>query len=131
MKKVLFKNTIVIYFLALTLGGCFVLSHPEEVAFLQDLAESQNRMQEQVSREEKLYYELISDIKNNRIKKGTSKDEILSLYGEPIFCRPLEKDKTKESCLYRNPAKFFGGDLLYLYFDESRNLIDWNLCQPE
>ena len=123
-------SPIAVCLFSLSLAGCFALSHPDEVAFLQGLAESQNRMQADVTEQGRLFSKLASDVKNNRLKSGTPESKVLSLYGEPNFCRPATGDQIKELCVYRRPAQNFPTDLAYLYFDENKNLSGWQLV-PE
>lgn len=129
MNKAL-ASAILICSLALTSGGCFVITNKEDVAFLQGLAESQDRMQQHVGQEQARFGKLTLDIKRGRLKKGTPREEIVALYGEPVLCRQSPEDKTQDFCLYRNPRRYFPADFVYLYFDAKQNLTSWKL-RPE
>ena len=119
------------YFLSLAAAGCVVVKNREEIAFLQGLAASQKEMQTYVTGEEELFNRLVLDIKNNRLKEGMPKNAILSLYGEPIFCKASEKDNTGGFCFYRHPYRYFSGNSVYLYFDENENLNSWRLVTQQ
>jgi hypothetical protein len=124
-------SAMAVFILSWALAGCFALSHREEITFLQDLAENQNRMQAYVKEEERLFSELVSDIENNRLKSGTPESRVASLYGEPISCRTQGEDKIKELCVYRRPVQNYPADLVYLYFDENKNLSGWQVITAE
>lgn len=109
------------------IAGC---ASPSQIMALKDLGDSQSEMAEYVKRQEKSFDKLRQDLEDGRLAKGLPKDKIISLYDEPIFCEPKEKDNSrKEACLYRRPLDFFASDKICLTFDERGKLESWELIK--
>ncbi|MBU1091035.1 MAG: hypothetical protein KKC42_04250 [Candidatus Omnitrophica bacterium] len=124
------KINILICVSIFLLGGCAVSPLDQRISLLKRLAANQKEIERDIKKQEKLFYKLIEDIKGQRLKEGESKEEILSRYGEPIFCKvPQEEDM--EFCLYRHPTKYFLTTKVYFYFDQVGNLYSWELKEGE
>jgi len=107
----------------LGLAGCALLTHKQQILALKSLGDEQKELEKYVKQQEGLFFKLKSDIQNQRLFKGTSKEKILSLYGEPIYCKSSgDSGIMQETCLYRHPTRFFSGDRIYLEFDQNQNL---------
>lgn len=112
----------------LGLAGCALLTHREQITALKSLGEEQRELEKYVHRQERLIYKLKSDIQNQSLVKGTSKAKILSLYGEPVYCKGShDSGSPQETCLYRHPTRFFSGDRIFLEFDQDQNLSFWEV----
>ncbi len=112
----------------LGLAGCALLTHKEQITALKSLGEEQRNIEKYVQQQENFFNKLKSDIQNQRLVKGTSKAKILSLYGDPIYCKgSSDSDIPKETCLYRHPAQSFSGDRIFLEFDHDQNLCFWEV----
>ena len=99
-----------------------------QLMVLKALGDNQEGTDRYVKAKERSFNKLKQDLEGNRLVKGTSKEKIIALYGEPIVSKPLNnRDNIKESFLYRHPVKFFDSDKLYLYFDERGCLDSWRL----
>jgi len=93
---------------------------------LKGLGDSKYELEDYVKEQRSSFSKLRDDIKNNRLKKGAPKREILSAYGEPVFCKDIaNKTEVKEICLYRYPLRYFSTDMIYLKFDKKQNLCSW------
>ncbi|MFH1413404.1 MAG: hypothetical protein ABIG56_00960 [Candidatus Omnitrophota bacterium] len=112
------------------LGGCAVSPLDQRISLLKRLAANQKEIEQDLKRQEKLFYKLIEDIKGQRLRKGDSKEEILLKYGEPIFCK-VSQEEGREKCLYRHPTEYFLTTKAYLYFDQGENLCSWELKEEE
>lgn len=111
---------------SLGLAGCAFLTHKQQITALKSLGDEQEELEKYVNQQEELFLRLKNDIQNQRLVKGTSKEEILSLYGEPIYCKgALNSNSQQETCLYRHPTRFFSSDLIFLEFDYDQNLSSW------
>ena len=112
------------------LGGCFYITKREQIAALKEIGASQRQGREYIKRQSGLFDKLLDDVKNNRLRKGMSKERVLAEYGEPVFCQEAaEGSGFKETCLYRHPTVYFDTDKVYLDFDSENNLCDWEF-QP-
>jgi hypothetical protein len=83
-----------------------------------------------VQQQKELFNKLEFDLKNGSVKAGTSLNDILSAYGEPITRKSAEYiGQSAEELLYRHPLKFFSTKMIYLYFDKDQRLLGWKV-QP-
>jgi len=113
-----------------SLGGCALVVHKDKLMLLKRLGENQQEIQEYGDAQEEMFYRLKDDIQNNRVREGLLKEEVSTLYGEPIFCRSLERpDRFQERCLYRHPTRYSSTDKIYLTFDSARKLESWELIE--
>jgi len=120
--KTIFLAWCTIFFLE----GCSFTTHYEQLMLLKRLGDSKYELEDYVKEQRSSFSKLRDDIKNNQLKRGISKREILSIYGEPIFCRDIaNKTNVKEICLYRRPLQYFSTDIAYLKFDKKQNLCSW------
>jgi hypothetical protein len=86
-----------------------------------EIARSQGDIQEEYAGETKSFEQVKRAVDNGAIKKGQSKDEVMSRYGEPVVA--LQEDG-REKWIYK-PAKssFFEGARISLFFDKD-GLLD-------
>lgn len=124
LSRLLFLN----YFLVSVLGGCAYISHYDQLMVLNNLGQEGENIRNYVKGQEKSFIKLEGDIKNNRLKKGMSKGDILSKYGDPIFCEKYESGANiREFCLYRFPTRYFNTDRVFLFFNKKGRLESWEL----
>lgn len=109
------------------LTGCAA----QGIMTLQRLSISQQEFDEEVETQKKSFFLLRDDFKNNRLKNGMSKQEILAKYGEPVFSRVVnDATERKEVLVYRHPTEYFSSDLIYLYLNQKQQLCFWELKVP-
>jgi len=120
--KTIFLAWCIIFFLE----GCSFTTHYEQLMLLERLGDSQHEIEDYIEEQRDSFFKLRDDIKNNRLKIGIPKRKILSIYGEPIFCKDIANETdVKETCLYRHPLQYFSTDMIYLKFDKEQNLCCW------
>ena len=120
------KTIFLVWCIIFSLEGCSFTTHYDQLTLLKRLEDSQHEIEDYVKKQKDSFFKLEDDIKNNRLKKGVSKIEILSIYGEPVFCRDIANEVgVKEMCLYRQPLQYFSTDMIYLKFDKEQNLCSW------
>jgi len=120
------KTIFLVWCIIFSLGGCSFTTHYEQLMLLKRLGDSQYEIENYVKKQKDSFFKLKDDIKNNRLKKGISKREILYIYGEPVFCKEIADEiGVKERCLYRCPLQYFSSDIVYLKFDKEQNLCSW------
>ena len=121
-----FGRGAAIILITFLLGGCVYITHYKDLMFLGKLAANQREIDNYLKKQEKLFHKLEGDVKNSRLKKGISKEAVLSEYGEPVFCKSVESSgDIVESCLYRHPTEYFDTDVVYLKFDKDEKLYFW------
>lgn len=115
---------------ALSLVAIFILTGcaAQGIMTLQRLSLSQQEFEEEVDTQKKSFFLLTEDFKNNRLKNGMAKTEILAKYGEPVFSRAVnDGTQRKEVLVYRHPTEYFSSDLIYLYLNQKQRLCSWEL----
>lgn len=114
---------ILIFFLAcgLFLSGC---ARTAGLLTLKRVGASQQEIERYLERQEKLFKRLAEDVKNKKLKPGTSKQKVINVYGEPVLSK-CNKTSLETAFLYRHPTKYFNSDKVYLYFDKDSKLSSW------
>ena len=98
----------------------------DEIMNLKALGDNQDQADRYMLEQERAFNRLVQDFKRDRLVKGIPKDNITARYGEPILCNPVNSQlDINEFFLYRHPAKYFGSEKVYLYFDKSGCLNSW------
>jgi hypothetical protein len=120
---------------AMLSGGCVLIDHAQDIVFLKQMADNQSDIEKYVRKQELGFDILRNDIENNRLQKGTAKEEIVSRYGDPVYCiDSADASVCRQMCLYRYPTRFFSSDKVSLYFDEKQSLRCWEfdpVLKPE
>ena len=103
----------------------FLLSSPlscTSIGGLMDIARAQKDAQVAYAKETKTFTRIKEAIDKGTIKKGQSKKDIETRYGDPVVSIS-EYGTGREKWIYK-PAKssFFVGIKAYLYFDKDNNL---------
>lgn len=124
------KIKITFYFLILFLAGCSLAKNYDKLMVLRRYGDNQQEIEDYLNKQDMLFSKLRQDISNNRLKKGESKQEILNIYGDPVYCKAVKgKPGIAELFLYRHPTKYFFSDKAYLYFDNNKLLDSWKFEQ--
>lgn len=116
------KPSLIFFFIiVLFLCGC-----SEGINSLKTLSQDQQEMQRYIEEQKNFFLILKTDIENNKLVPGTSKENILYSYGRPVICRP-DKNKSAELevCVYRHPLQGIVSDIIYLYFNQDGSLNSW------
>ena len=94
-----------------------------------DIARAQKDAQATYTQETKAFERVKEAIDKGAIKKGQSKKEIESRYGDPVVSIP-EYGTGREKWIYK-PAKssFFSGVKACLYFDKDNNIDEIKIME--
>lgn len=104
----------------------------EALMNLKDLGENRQQTEDYVRQQKELFARLSQDIKDNRLKTGTSRKEILAAYGQPVASKEaVYQGKAVQSLVFRDPVKFFSSEIVYLYFDKEGLLCGWEIQAPD
>lgn len=110
----------------ISVTGCTLIRYSSELMTLKSVGDSQKDIQQYLAAQEKKFSALQADVKANRLQSGVSKQDIVNVYGDPVFSRPLADDlEMYEMFLYRHPTQYFTSDRIYLYFDKDQKLTRW------
>lgn len=123
--------TILLLFLAFSfLTGCAKLEHLPELLTLQDLSDDRGQQDLYVRNHDESFERLLQAVQDNSINQFPDKKSFLKAFGKPLLTRQVAwKGETLERWLYRYATKPFGSPRVYLYFDPSGKLKDWQ-CFP-
>jgi len=124
MKKIVY--VFVFFFVG---SGCAKLAHLDELLTLKGLSDNQDMQVRYVEKQDKKFEQLADAVKNNQMDGFPDKKAILRAFGEPIFAK--QSEEKSEVWLYRYTTKLFGSQKIYLYFDASGKLIEWQHVQPD
>ena len=114
----------------LTFQGCATVSHLQELLTMQSLSDNQTHQEKFVQKENERFEKLLDAVKSNRLSEYPDQESFLQAFGEPIFSKERKREGKKvEEWLYRYAARLFDSDKVYLYFDESERLIDFEYVQ--
>ncbi|UCD15044.1 MAG: hypothetical protein JSV34_04800 [Candidatus Omnitrophota bacterium] len=122
------RMKILIYLCAFfCLSGCAIIRHREQLSTLKRIGANRQKASQYIERQEKLFYVLLGDVRDNKLKKGSLKKRILGVYGDPVLYRDVEGDAggAVEELLYRHPTKYFSSERIYMYFDSEARLTRW------
>lgn len=121
MKRGIFLFVGLIY-----LTGCAKLQHLDQLLTLKDLSEEQDKLGRHIEQQDQKFELLVQAVKANQLERYPGKRHILKRFGEPVYSRPIERNgQALELWLYRYSTQFFDSEKVYLYFDSSDRLVDW------
>ncbi|MDD5069507.1 MAG: hypothetical protein PHV17_02165 [Candidatus Omnitrophica bacterium] len=119
------KKLVIFFPLTLILlSGCQVARNYSELKVLKELGKSQKEINAYLISQEKKFRLMKNDINRKELLIGTSKQDILKRYGDPVLAQALTgSGEETEMLLYRNPTDYFSSDKVYLYFDYQGKLL--------
>ncbi|MCF7887169.1 MAG: hypothetical protein K9L71_01985 [Candidatus Omnitrophica bacterium] len=118
-------------FLIFIFQGCALFTKAPQLLTLKRLGDSRKLMERDIEKKKKNLAKLINDIKTDKLKKGTSYNRFIRLYGEPVLEKLIDKDTKEKRLLYRHPTEYFDTDKVYLYFNQEAKLIAWKYIPAE
>jgi hypothetical protein len=119
-----FKFFLLISFIFLS-SGCALFTKAPQLLTLKRLGDNQKLMERDIEKKKKNLTKLINDIKADKLKKGTSYNRCIRIYGEPVLEKLTAKDSEEKRLLYRHPTEYFDTDKVYLYFNQQLELVAW------
>ena len=103
----------------------------ERLDTLIEVGKAQGLIERQTKEETKNFEGVKKAIESGSLKKGETKDSVLKRYGEPVIELKKESGK-KETWVYkRADASFFGGEKIYLVFDDKGVLEETKIVSEE
>jgi len=114
-------------------NGCAKLAHMQELLTLKAMSDNGDEQRRFVEAQDSRFETLLEKVKNNQLGEYSSRKSIFRAFGEPIFTKQVQRNnQTQEQWLYRYATKFFDSPKVYLYFDNTGKLIDWQYFEvPE
>ena len=111
---------------SICLIGCSKNSHFKRLMTLKGIADEQKSIGQFVQEQDKRFDELAQVVQSGDIQQYKGHDDIQEDFGKPVFQREVMRKGMKQNMwVYRYATKYFNANKVYLYFDESNNLVDW------
>ena len=93
-----------------------------------EVGKAQGLIERQTKEETKNFEGVKKAIEGGSLKKGETKDSVLKRYGEPVI-EYKDAGTKKETWVYkRADASFFGGEKIYLVFDDNGALEETKIA---
>ena len=116
----------VLIFIPLFFAGCAKLAHMDQLLTLKGLSDEQARMGEEIKRQDARFESLVAAVEEGSVGKYKSRKSVSGAFGAPVFTKKVEEDgRPLEVWVYRYAAKFFDSPKVYLYWDQSGQLVRW------
>jgi hypothetical protein len=126
------KRLIIVILGAIFITGCAKLSHLEQLLTLKGLSDEQARFNKLVEEQDKKFELLVETIHTDDMSRYPNEKSILKKFGDPIYTKNTVRDGRELTFwLYRYATQYFGSEKVYLYFDPTGNLVEWeHLTKP-
>ncbi len=113
---------IIIFFIT----GCAKLQHMDQLLTLKAVSDEQTRMGKEIQHQDVKFERLVAAVEEGSIAKYKSQKSVTGQFGPPIFTEKVEEDgQPLEVWVYRYAAQFFDSPKVYLYWDQSGQLVQW------
>ncbi len=125
MKNIL---TLIIALIALITAGCVSADfNYEGLLNLKRLTAEQKQTKLYLKKQEMLFNRLWKDVEKNKLRAGSSREEIIAYYGQPSTITPeSSQEESKTVLYYRCPTQLIPAHEVYLYFNQEERLSDWH-----
>jgi len=121
-------QAIIIIIIAAQFSGCAVIKNMDKLVILQRVAMDAEEMDKIVDAQIENFKVMLEEIQLGEFDQYKNEESIVAKFGDPIYIVEIKRDSQKHKFyLYRNPVKYFNTDKVYIYFDISGKLVDWQL----
>ena len=125
------RRIIVCLIIVLFLCGCAKLTHLQELLTLKAMSDNRDLQEKYVNKQNASFEKILEAYKNNSLGNYSDKKSIVKAFGEPLLIKEIARDNQNlERWLYRHAVKV-NSEKVYLYFDQTGKLIDWEYIQPK
>lgn len=98
----------------------------DQLLTLKALSGEQERMGQEINRRDAQFERLAAQVKAGAIGTYKSRKSVSGEFGPPVYVEKIEKDgRPLEVWVYRYAAQFFDSPKVYLYWDQSGQLVRW------
>ena len=120
------QNFIFIILSFMMLSGCAKLAHLQELLTLKDVADNHAFQKKYVHQQNDNFKKLLEAVQNNSLTNGSDTISITKTFGDPILTKEIERDgQNLQRWLYRRADKLYNAEKVYLYFDSTGKLVNW------
>jgi len=115
----------------LATSGCAKLAHIRELITLKNYSDEQASIDAYVQDQDEKFGFLVEEIKSGLVSSRTTEQSFRDAFGDPAIAREEVKEGVPYKVLvYRRVKDFFGGEKVYLYFDQQGVLRDLKYLPP-
>ena len=126
------KRKIFLWGGLLLLMGCAKLAHIDELLTLQELSIDQDKQAKFVQEQDKKFESLLAAIQSDSFRRYTDQKSFLKDFGPPVTKQTITKEnQLLEKWVYRYATKAFNSEKVYVYFDQSGKLMEWEHIKPQ
>lgn len=119
-------RAFLLLFVVVLLTGCAKLQHLDQLLTLKAVSDEQAQMGKEIERQDARFERLVAAVAEGSIAKYKSQKSVTGQFGSPIFTEKVEEDSQPlEVWVYRYAAKFFDSPKVYLYWNQSGELVRW------
>jgi len=123
---------VLILVMVIISAGCAAIKHANELLTLKAVADDQAHFDNVVQEYDENFKLLIEAVEQGTIKDYPDKRSILENFGEPINVNTKEiNGQETVFWYYRQSVKFFDSQEVYLYFNDSGHLNDWEYSKAD
>jgi len=98
----------------------------DQLLTLKAVSDEQTRMGKEIQHQDVKFERLVAAVEEGSIAKYKSQKSVTGQFGPPIFTEKVEEDgQPLEVWVYRYAAQFFDSPKVYLYWDQSGQLVQW------
>lgn len=115
-----------------SLCGCSKLSRLPQLLTLKSAGDNRDLQKKHITRERESFQKVLAAYKDNTLPNYPDKRSVLKVFGAPLLVRDTVRgEQPVERWLYRDPLKSFESEKVYLYFDQTGKLTEWEYVQPK
>src|SRR3989338_5043387 len=119
-------RVLVLIFIPLFFAGCAKLQHLDQLLTLKAVSDEQAKMGKEIERQDVRFESLVAAVKEGTISKYKDQKNVTTQFGPPVFTEKIEEDgHSLEVWVYRYGARFFDSPKVYLYWNQSGELVRW------
>ncbi len=119
-------RVLVLIFISLLFAGCAKLQHLDQLLTLKGLSDEQTQMGKEIKRQDAKFERLVAAVKEGSISQYKSQKSVSAQFGPPVYIEKDEEDgRSLEVWVYRYAARFFDSPKVYLYWNQSGELVRW------
>ncbi|MFA6216428.1 MAG: hypothetical protein WDL87_02080 [Candidatus Omnitrophota bacterium] len=119
---------IIVPLIMIIITGCLSPDfNYEGLLTLKRLAAEQKETKHYLKKQEQLFNRLRKDFEKNKLQIGSSQEEIIARYGQPLsITQENSQENSKTAFYYRCPTQRLTAQEIYLYFNQEHALSDWH-----
>ncbi|MBI5415471.1 MAG: hypothetical protein HZA29_01515 [Candidatus Omnitrophica bacterium] len=109
-------------FIVVLLTGCAKLQYMDQLLTLKAVSDEQTQMGKEIERQDARFERLVAAVEEGSIGKYKDQKSVQHSFGDPVYVTQADG---LDVWVYRYAAQFFDSPKVYLYWDQSGQLVQW------